>query len=379
MNLLLNAEMCVFSVTALLAIWISLRKADDRKSLNFHLFSMLLCLTVFLLITDLLTRVEGCAGTIYYLINAIGNYLLFFFGPLLPILWLLYVHNQIFSDDRETIGILRLLLIPFGINAVLLIGTQLFGWYYFIDSDNIYRRGSLFFIPVVLDLAIFFSVYLLLIINRKRIERKYFRYLMFFGVPPLICVILQTLLYGTAFILNGIALSIIIINIYTQNTRMNIDYLTGAFNRKQLDRYLADKIRKSAGDKTFSVIMLDMDGFKRINDSFGHAAGDDALKTLVGLLKKSTRQGDFIARYGGDEFYIVMDISDMAALRVVVDRIHDCVRTFNESGEKPYRLSLSMGYMLYDTEEKPDADAYKAQVDKQMYLSKTGQAKQGGG
>jgi diguanylate cyclase (GGDEF)-like protein len=366
-----NLNLHVYSVSVLLIIWFSYRKSDDAKSLNTRLISLIIGLTVFLLLADLVSRLEGRQGGVFYVLNAGGNFLQYFFGPILPALWFMYVHNQIFSDDLGTLRFINLFLVILCINTALLVLTQFFGWYYYIDAQNIYHRGKLFFIPLVMDLLILLSPYPLLFKNRKRIEQKYYRSLVFFGIPPLICLILQVFNYGMAYVLNGVAISLIIMNISTQNRRMNIDYLTGAFNRKQLDQYLTDKIRKSSGSKTFSVIMLDMDEFKRINDSYGHGVGDDALITLVRLLKKCTRRGDFIARFGGDEFFIVMDISDMRELQEVIYRIEDCIRAFNESGLKPYRLSFSMGYMIYDTNNKPDVDEFKAQLDKRMYLCKT--------
>ncbi len=85
------------------------------------------------------------------------------------------------------------------------------------------------------------------------------------------------------------------------------DALTGLYNRKVLEKKLTDDIhsaRRHGYD--LSVLMLDLDHFKRINDQYGHLEGDNVLRRIAGVLKKSIRKTDYIARYGGEEFVVVL-------------------------------------------------------------------------
>ena len=79
-----------------------------------------------------------------------------------------------------------------------------------------------------------------------------------------------------------------------------------------------------------------------------HDVGDNVLETSAKLLKSSIRSNDFIARFGGDEFCIVLDVSDKAYLEATVSRINDCIEKYNESCDHPYKISFSMGYAVYD-------------------------------
>jgi diguanylate cyclase (GGDEF)-like protein len=366
-----NLCLCVFSIVILLTVRLSCKRTDDSITFNSRLFASFIYTTGFLLIMDLLSRFDGRAYAFYPILNQIGNFIVFLLNPVLPIMWILYVHNQVFCDDQRTLRFGRPFIIYAVINAVFTIISQFTGWYYYIDPANVYHRGVLFLVPAVISQVIMLATFALLIVNRKRFESNYYITLFFFGIPPVICVILQLFIFGIAFALNGIVISIIIMFINTQNRRMNIDYLTGVFNRKQIDYYIADKIRCCSDHKTFSAILLDLDNFKKINDSLGHNVGDDALKSVVSLLKSCIRSTDFIARFGGDEFFIIMDLSDDTMLLEVVDRIRERIYDFNCRGVKPYKISLSMGYMVYDARRRMSVEEFETQIDQLMYLNKT--------
>jgi diguanylate cyclase (GGDEF)-like protein len=94
--------------------------------------------------------------------------------------------------------------------------------------------------------------------------------------------------------------------------------------------------------------MLDIDHFKKINDSMGHEAGDRMLKAAAALMKKCVRANDYVTRYGGDEFCLILDVVNDAGLQRVVSRIQGALQALNQSGSLPYPLSFSMGHAVYD-------------------------------
>ncbi|MBB6631459.1 GGDEF domain-containing protein [Clostridium algidicarnis] len=248
--------------------------------------------------------------------------------------------------------------------------TQFFGWFYYIDSNNIYHRGPLFLLSASITVALIALAFVLITVNQKNIEKKYYFSLVFFAVPPLICIILQVVFYGISLMLNSVVLSLLIVFLNIQNQSMHIDYLTGINNRKRLEAYLKQKVSTSNENKTFSAIMMDLDDFKSINDTFGHDVGDDALKLTAKLLKNCTRSKDFIARFGGDEFCIVLDISNKNELDCVIRRINDCTKKYNESSGKPYKISFSMGYAVYDYNSRMSVEEFQKQIDILMYENK---------
>nr|WP_295975484.1 GGDEF domain-containing protein [uncultured Bacillus sp.] len=304
---------------------------------------------------------------IYSVINHFGNFLVFLLNAILPSLWLLYVHFQVFQVEGKTRQLFYPLLAINGANVVMVILSQFFDWFYYIDLDNIYHRGPLFLLSASITIVMLLIPFVIIIVNHKKIEKKHFFSLVFFAVPPFVCIFLQIAFYGISLMLNSVVLSLLIVFLNIQNRSLHIDYLTEANNRKKLEIYLKEKIRKCTEAKTFSAIMIDLNDFKSINDTFGHDIGDSALQTSVKLLKSCLRSNDFIARYGGDEFCIVLDISSRNELEEIAGRINSCIEKYNESSAPPYKLGFSMGYAVYDYHSYMKAEEFQKQIDKLMY------------
>jgi diguanylate cyclase (GGDEF)-like protein len=104
------------------------------------------------------------------------------------------------------------------------------------------------------------------------------------------------------------------------------DGLTGLFNRRRLMEALADETRRSQRLKhTFAVMMVDVDHFKKYNDSFGHLAGDGVLSRVAALLREATREVDFVARYGGEEFLVMLPETGMPEALEIAERIRGLI------------------------------------------------------
>jgi diguanylate cyclase (GGDEF)-like protein len=323
-----------------------------------------------MLVADIFSRFDGTSYLIFYVLNHFGNFLVFLLNAILPSLWLLYVHFQVFRDEGKTRRLYYPLFAINGANAVMVILSQFFGWFYYIDSDNTYHRGPLFLLSASITIVMLLIAFVIIIVNHKKIEKKHFFSLVFFAVPPFLCIVLQIAFYGISLMLNSVVLSLLIVFLNIQNHSLHIDYLTEVNNRKKLEVYLKEKIGKCTKDKTFSAIMIDLNDFKSINDTFGHDIGDSALQMSAKLLKNCLRSKDFIARYGGDEFCIVLDISNRNELEEIACRINSCIEKYNESSVQPYKLGFSMGYAVYDYHSHMKAEEFQKQIDKLMYENK---------
>ncbi|RPJ56012.1 MAG: diguanylate cyclase [Dehalococcoidia bacterium] len=149
------------------------------------------------------------------------------------------------------------------------------------------------------------------------------------------------------------------------------DFLTGLPNRILLNDRFAIAMPKAirSGDK-LAIMSLDLDRFKLINDSMGHAAGDEILKLLAGRLMAATRASDTVARMGGDEFQVLMqDIQHPDEVTSVADRIlHLCSQAFKVDGQD-ITTSVSIG-IVFAPDEGTDLETLSKKSDQAMYESK---------
>jgi len=370
LNFTINFAINIYSIVLLIFIYIHAFKQKEKVFLQYKLFMMMVQVTILMLVVDIFSRFDGNPGTVYSVINHLGNFLIFLLNPVIPSLWLLYLHCQVFDEEKKMRQWLYSLIAINAVNAFMLVLSQFFGWFYYIDSENIYHRGMLFWFPVSIMLGLSIVAFILVVSNRKIIEKKYYFSLVFFTAFPSVCAILQVVLYGMSLVLNGIALSVLIVFLNIQNRSMDIDYLTGAYNRKKLEIYMEEKISLSTENKTFSAVLIDLDNFKSINDIFGHDVGDDALVAFVKLLKSCLRSVDFIARFGGDEFYVILDVSNRNDLEATICRINSCIEEYNDYGAMPYTLGFSMGYAIYDYHSHMKVGEFQKQIDLLMYENK---------
>ena len=146
------------------------------------------------------------------------------------------------------------------------------------------------------------------------------------------------------------------------------DGLTGVFNRSYLEMTLERTIvdlRRNGGRA--SILFLDVDDLKSVNDGRGHQAGDRLLQTLAGLLVGSCRESDIVARYGGDEFVVLMPDTDGDGARSVSDKIVDSIARHNAGSPDDSPLSASMGM---HTAGGKDVETLLQEADRRMYAMK---------
>jgi diguanylate cyclase (GGDEF)-like protein len=168
-----------------------------------------------------------------------------------------------------------------------------------------------------------------------------------------------------------ISIAVLLIVIFILALKINslyrtasIDYLTGVYNRRFFEGYFCKMANKK--NCTLACIMIDIDGFKKINDEYGHNAGDEVLKQTAELLRKSldtTRKAGFIVRYGGDEFFMVLHTDDFAEVKKIAEQV--------KSFEKCLGVSYSIGYDVYDPLRWEGFKQFMHHVDTLMYKNKS--------
>jgi diguanylate cyclase (GGDEF)-like protein/PAS domain S-box-containing protein len=152
------------------------------------------------------------------------------------------------------------------------------------------------------------------------------------------------------------------------STLASVDALTGIDNRRSILARLDREWLTARPDEPFSIILLDVDHFKRINDRLGHAAGDEVLKEVARMVKASLRHCDFVGRYGGEEFLVICPRASVVAASVIAERIRTAVQA-KQFLDHEIPVTVSLGVCSV-SEELESADAMVAVADERMYTAK---------
>lgn len=333
---------------------------------------LILCNFCILLLDSIMLLSNGRLSFSARVFNRAATYAYYFVQPIFCSVWMLYCDIKLYARRMKDRALFFLpALILYMANLVNIFVPFL----YTIDAQNLYSRGI--YIDAFALLSNFCLLFPAICIALRVILRKDFYLhiklyssLLTFVAVVFFCSYLQMRIPGYSFIWTGTTVVMLVIFIGVQNEQIDTDPLTGLYNRRQLMKYINGCIlRTNEGKKTY-IIMADMDEFKMVNDTYGHSAGDDALRSAAAILRQSTRSSDFVARYGGDEFVIVTRCEKDTDAEGIVGRIEEQFHRYNEKSEKPYQLLISIGLSIYDSETEESADAFLSRADAKMYTQK---------
>lgn len=289
---------------------------------------------------------------------------LFLGNVMIGYLWakFIMVHMNIpFSDIRRNI------YRTIGLISIVLLVINIFYPLVFSVSDGRYQRGFAYIIFLIF--AAFYildSLYLYVKRVKKNGSLKLFPVHIFL-IPVILGVVIQTFFVEIAITWTSIAISVAGIMTALKNEIIFTDCLTGLYNRVYLE--FLHKRACNKKDCWVSGIMIDLNGFKQINDNYGHAEGDLALCIVADLLRKSFSEYSVVTRYAGDEFVIMLNTTDDQLIQKIIKSAKKNFVTENEKNDKPYQLSASMGYAITNLSNET-IDDFMNRIDEQMYQDK---------
>ncbi len=152
------------------------------------------------------------------------------------------------------------------------------------------------------------------------------------------------------------------------------DTLTGLYNRRYLEeRLMAETQKAFYGGASLSLVMVDIDHFKKVNDTFGHTTGDLVLKEIASLLKNSTRKKDTVARYGGEEFVLILPEAGLEVTVAIAERIRRQIeQTPFEVGQTQLNLTVSLGISSFPSHHAHSKEDLIQMADQALYDAKRG-------
>lgn len=325
-----------------------------------------------MMVTIGIANISDCC--VYYLAgssNIVIKVLVFLSGSglflgnvMIGYLWakFIMVHMNIpFSDIRRNI------YRTIGFISIVLLVINIFYPLVFSVSDGRYQRGFAYIIFLIF--AAFYildSLYLYVKRVKKNGSLKLFPVHIFL-IPVILGVVIQAFFVEIAITWTSIAISVAGIMTALKNEIIFTDCLTGLYNREYLE--FLHKRACNKKDCWVSGIMIDLNGFKQINDNYGHAEGDLALCIVADLLRKSFSEYGVVTRYAGDEFVIMLNTTDDQLIQKIIKSAKKNFVTENEKSDKPYQLSASMGYAITNLSNET-IDDFMNRIDEQMYQDK---------
>ena len=289
---------------------------------------------------------------------------LFLGNVMIGYLWakFIMVHMNItFSNIRRNI------YRTIGLISIVLLVINIFYPLVFSVSDGRYQRGFAYIIFLLF--AAFYildSLYLYVKRVKKNGSLKLFPVHIFL-IPVILGVVIQAFFVEIAITWTSIAISVAGIMTALKNEIIFTDCLTGLYNREYLE--FLHKRACNKKDCWVSGIMIDLNGFKQINDNYGHAEGDLALCIVADLLLKSFSEYGVVTRYAGDEFVIMLNTTDDQLIQKIIKSAKKNFVIENEKNNKPYQLSASMGYAITNLSNET-IDDFMNRIDEQMYQDK---------
>lgn len=149
------------------------------------------------------------------------------------------------------------------------------------------------------------------------------------------------------------------------------DELTGLLNRRGFFSYSQKQLKiAERSRRTMSVIYADLDGLKKINDTWGHEEGDAAILEAASLLRDTFRESDIISRLGGDEFAVLVEITESNDELIIKKRLEEKISILNARENRKYSLLMSVGIVRYDPDHPCSVDELLSRSDKLMYADK---------
>ena len=367
-NTILAIQMNIFMLILLSCIAVHACFRFNQKKQAHRLFLTLIFSVILILLLEIASVVLNSAQYIEFMVvHKIVNVLGFLLTPVVPIIAAMYAYKRANKARKIPADQFPWLKVPFIVNGILSVGSYYFNWIFTISAENLYVRGPLFFVSPVTSYFYYIMHLSFLYKNRKKISREELFGLSCLTLIPAVFSVFQLYYYVFLTIWNSVAIAVVINYIFIVYNEAKYDPLTGVGNRIAYDEYLANLQGKSGFN--FSVVNIDLDDFKSINDLYGHQEGDKVLKVFARNLEDAFEEEGVVIRLGGDEFIVLLRERRISTLERCIRTFNDKINAYNASKEVRYCIQFSYGIATYDNSFR-DINTFIQYSDKLMYEEK---------
>ena len=328
--------------------------------------AMMLVSTVSFLVEPLMYKLDGVKGDAVRMGLQLGNTWLFLAGALLTALWLRFFTIKTYGS-ANAFGVNKFFYWYAGVCAVSLAVNLFYPMFFYIDHLNNFQRGMLYVTAaVVTALPAAFSV-VMYIVSSVKYNKPRFYDVIFFLLPVGGAYLVQFLFDGVSVTWCFVAVGLMCVTYSIQNEERYRDSLTGLYNRAYLDHLVNTSL--SQRNAVYDGIMIDINSFKSINDNYGHAKGDEALRLTSRALEFACGANCIIIRYAGDEFVVLIPSARGGDPQQTIDRINECIERIGSEYHTDYVLSISCGHGKLNA-SKETVEEFMNRMDMAMFVTK---------
>jgi diguanylate cyclase (GGDEF)-like protein len=352
----------------IILIFVDYIRKFDTDSFQRKLLLAMLSAAFVSIISDFISRyLEGIPGIIVKntMYTAISLFLIaqnctYYLGAV-------FIDYFAFNNIARSKKIICFICFFLALHSITIIANLPLGYYFTISADNYYIPGKLY----IIRLLISYTAALIISIDVFS-PSKYFKYSQSYLIIFFIVIVgggaaLDVILKSGSLTWPCFSAAVLYLYFFIIQSDSKIDSLTGIGNRYSFNEFI-DKLSRQNVREEYSVVMIDLDKFKDINDTLGHLEGDNALRDMASVIKGCIRHSDFAARYGGDEFILATKAEN--DIQRLMERIQAAIALQNEKRIRPYQIYMSYGYDVYTTNSGQSIKEFLTLIDSLMYKHK---------
>lgn len=290
--------------------------------------------------------------------------------------YLWYILSEAIQNDKSVENdITRLILsIPVWISGILCVSAYRTGLVYYIDENGKLVGGKLYLILVIVPfsymIAASVKAFYRAFNKDKYADRNIYFMIGMFPLTPIVMGALQAKYWRIPMVCYGTVVAVYYVYITMLDNLISLDPLTQINNRHQMFKYLAQKMRNEEPGMSLFVLMVDIDDFRNINETYGRLEGDRALVRVANSIKSACqgpRNRFFVSRYGGDEFVVIAQMAYKAEAVWLSDQIKNNIKRMTQDLGLSYNITVSVGIAQYDYAAPISLKAFISRADLDLY------------
>jgi diguanylate cyclase (GGDEF)-like protein len=285
-------------------------------------------------------------------------------------LMFVFVDYFAYKNKERAKKILKFFAVFMALYIAAILANLPFRYFFYISEDNYYTPSILYFLRLGISYLPLVFAFCEVFVSAGQFKHSQIVSIVFFGVLTGTGAGLDITLKNSFLIWPCFSAGLLCFYFFIVQSDSKLDSLTGLGNRFSFNEFI-ERLSRTGTKEAYSIVMIDMDHFKAINDTLGHLEGDNALRDMAFIIKSCVRETDFAVRYGGDEF--VLAIKSEYNIEKLMERIQQAVDNQNEKGKRLYKLQMSYGYDVFTagTSSSPVViEDFLDRVDKLMYKNK---------